>query len=158
MVLVSSTNDSATALMRTTSTCMIHQFMSSNITLHLQKPFFIVAGNQNLYGRPRNGQMFYEHLLRRSSKAFHMPVFCTVVHNLCERQLMFQKASSTVPISLKQQISDLSLEELGNSVDQFLKGELVNTPANKFLQVQKGPSLGFIAPIFENKWSDKRTS
>ena len=47
---------------------------------------------------------------------------------------MFRKASSTVPISLKQQISDLSLEELGNSVDQLLKGELINTPANKFLQ------------------------
>ena len=70
----------------------------------------------------------------RSAKEYHTPVFCTVLHNLCERKRMVSTAYSTVPMSLKEDIEKMSEDELSKSFDTYLKGAVENDPGSRFLQ------------------------
>ena len=113
---------------------------SSNLHLNCIKAdiHFVIllsesTGNRNWHGCHQNEPQFCEQLLRRSSKVFHHPVFCTVLHNLCERKLMVRSAFSKVPMSLKQEIENLCEEDLNNSFNQFLTGKIANNPCGQFL-------------------------
>ena len=93
-----------------------------------------LSGNLNFKGEQRNDSPFYNLLMRKSGKVFHEPVFCTVLHNLCERKRMVSTAFSTVPMPLKEKIENMSEEDLSRSFEKFLAGSIENDPGSMFLQ------------------------
>ena len=93
-----------------------------------------LSGNLNFKGEKRNDSPFHNLLMRRSGKVFHEPVFCTVLHNLCERKRMVSTAFSTVPMPLKEKIENMSEEELSQSFEKILAGSTESDPGSMFLQ------------------------